>query len=103
MAAAVRPMLSVSDGRLILLSTPFGKRGFFWQAWDDQSGTWEKYEAKAADCKRITPEFLKQERQALGPFLYSQEYDCAWLEPESAMFSDELIKNGLEDYPYLKL
>ncbi len=26
---AVRPMLAVSGGRIILLSTPFGKRGFF--------------------------------------------------------------------------
>ena len=30
---AVRPMLAVSKGRLICLSTPYGKRGFFWDAW----------------------------------------------------------------------
>jgi len=30
--AAVRPMLATSAGRLIALSTPFGKRGFFYEA-----------------------------------------------------------------------
>jgi hypothetical protein len=30
---SVRPMLAVSQGRIILLSTPFGKRGFFFKEW----------------------------------------------------------------------
>jgi len=103
MMAAVRPMLSVSDGRLVLMSTPFGKRGAFWDAWSDESDTWEKYSALASANPRISKAFLEEERKALGPFLFSQEWECQFLEPESAMFSDELIKNGLEDYPYLKL
>ena len=31
---AVRPMLSVSRGRLFLISTPNGQRGFFFDEWD---------------------------------------------------------------------
>ena len=31
---AVRPMLAVSNGRLILMSTPNGQRGHFFEAWD---------------------------------------------------------------------
>src|SRR5262249_15643551 len=30
---AVRPMLAVSKGRLVALSTPFGQRGWFYEAW----------------------------------------------------------------------
>ena len=30
---AVRPMVAVSGGRIVLLSTPFGKRGFFHHEW----------------------------------------------------------------------
>jgi hypothetical protein len=30
---SVRPMLAVSQGRLVALSTPFGQRGWFWQEW----------------------------------------------------------------------
>src|SRR5438445_2775179 len=32
---SVRPMLAVSRGRLVCLSTPFGKRGFFYEAWEN--------------------------------------------------------------------
>jgi hypothetical protein len=30
-------MLAVSHGRLIALSTPFGQRGWFWQAWEAEA------------------------------------------------------------------
>ena len=30
---ATRPMLAVSRGKLVCLSTPFGRRGFFYEAW----------------------------------------------------------------------
>ena len=32
---AIRPMLAVSNGRLILMSTPFGKRGHFYKEWSE--------------------------------------------------------------------
>ena len=40
---AVRPMLAVSKGRLILMSTPRGEQGFFWETWAKSSG-WQKVE-----------------------------------------------------------
>src|SRR5262249_17334571 len=43
---AVRPMLAVSNGRLICLSTPYGKRGFFHDAWA-RGGDWARIEATA--------------------------------------------------------
>ena len=38
---SARPMLAVSDGRLIGLSTPFGNRGWFYEAWVG-SEDWER-------------------------------------------------------------
>jgi hypothetical protein len=34
--ASVRPMLAVSGGRIIALSTPFGRRGWFHAAWESR-------------------------------------------------------------------
>jgi len=31
---ATRPMLAMSQGRIICLSSPFGRRGFFYEAWE---------------------------------------------------------------------
>lgn len=33
---AVRPMLAMSGGSLLGLSSPFGRRGWFWEAWEGQ-------------------------------------------------------------------
>src|SRR5262245_50194801 len=39
---SVRPMLAVSRGRLVCLSTPFGKRGFFYREWEDAAAPWHR-------------------------------------------------------------
>lgn len=72
---AVRPMLAVSGGRLVALSTPFGKKGWFYNEWHG-SGAWERVRITARQCPRIAPEFLEEERRALGPEWYAQEYEC---------------------------
>jgi hypothetical protein len=60
--AAVRPMLATSEGggRLIALTTPAGKRGWFFEAW---TGTepWTRVCVTAEDCPRISKEFLAEE------------------------------------------
>ncbi|MDD1752718.1 MAG: terminase family protein [Methanotrichaceae archaeon] len=38
---SVRPMLAVSNGRHIIMSTPFGRRGHFWKIWNEERGLWE--------------------------------------------------------------
>ena len=50
---AVRPMLAVSGGRLILLTTPFGRRGHFFEAWEDGGEAWQRIEVPASQCPRI--------------------------------------------------
>src|SRR5829696_897143 len=50
---AVRPMLAVSGGALMMLSTPYGKRGAFFDEWT-RGGGWERYEVPARVCPRIS-------------------------------------------------
>jgi hypothetical protein len=56
---AVRPMLAVSGGRLVALSTPFGKRGWFHHEYEEGQG-WERIKITAYDCPRISPAFLEE-------------------------------------------
>lgn len=82
---AVRPMLAVSGGRIILLSTPFGKRGFFHHEWTE-GADWERVMIKATDVPRIPREWLEQERRRIGDWWYAQEYDCQFTETTDAAF-----------------
>jgi hypothetical protein len=85
---AVRPMLAVSAGRLICLSTPFGKRGFFWDAWAKGGADWARIEVPAERVPRITPEFLAQERRCLGASWFRQEYCCSFEALEGLVYPD---------------
>lgn len=87
---SVRPMLAVSNGRHILMSTPFGKRGHFHKIWSEERDLWESYEIPAEECPRITPEFLAEE-QRTNPW-FEQEYHCKFMETEDQYFSNETIK-----------
>lgn len=94
---AVRPMLAVSGGRLLMLSTPFGKRGVFFQEWAEGT-SWERYEVPATECPRIPPAFLQEEREALGTWWYAQEYCCEFMEAVDSVFTHELIQAALSDH-----
>ncbi len=87
---AIRPMLSVSGGRIVLLSTPFGKRGFFFETWENGGAAWHRVMVKAADCPRIPAEWLAAEREAIGSWWAAQEYDCEFVMTDSQVFSYEL-------------
>ncbi len=68
-------MIAVGDGDLWLLSTPAGKRGFFYEAWA-HGDEWERHTAPATQCPRIRPSFLEEERRAMGEAWFAQEYLC---------------------------
>jgi hypothetical protein len=73
----VRPMLAVSGGRLVALSTPRGKQGWFHDEWYG-SGDWLRVRVPASQCPRIPAEFLADERRALGETWYAQEYEVTF-------------------------
>jgi hypothetical protein len=62
---AVRPMLAVSKGRLVLMSTPRGEQGFFHETWTKSTG-WQKIEVPWQQCPRIDPSFIDEERRERG-------------------------------------
>jgi hypothetical protein len=93
---SIRPMLAVSGGRLVCLSTPFGKRGFFHQAWTAGEG-WERVKIVAAECPRISPQFLEEERLALGSWWFQQEYECAFTETVDQIFGAEAVQQAFVD------
>ena len=88
---SIRPMLAVSGGRLVTLSTPFGKRGWWWLEWSEGGSDWLRVEVPADQCPRISPEFLEEERRHLGEWWYRQEYLCEFQEDIAAVFRAETV------------
>lgn len=94
---AVRPMLAVSGGRLILLSTPWGKRGFFYREWAEGGDDWQRVKITAYDVPRITPAFLAKERRSLGEWWYAQEYMAKFRDTVAQIFSTDLVLAAAAD------
>lgn len=93
---AVRPMLAVSGGRLIAMSTPWGKRGWFYEAWRSDDD-WHRIEIPAGKCPRITADFLEEERRNMGDFWYRQEYECQFLDSDTQAFRTEDIEKAFAE------
>jgi hypothetical protein len=93
---AIRPMLAVSGGRLMMLSTPAGRRGVFHEEWTNGEG-WERYEILASEVPRIPESFLAEERAALPTFIYEQEYCCRFIETEDQLFGYDLVASSITE------
>jgi hypothetical protein len=89
---AVRPMLALGAG-LVTLSTPFGKRGWFFDTWSDPQrlARFRWWRVTAAMCPRITREFLAEERLELGERWFRQEWYCSFEDAVDAVFSADII------------
>jgi hypothetical protein len=94
---AIRPMLAVSGGRIILLSTPFGKRGFFHHEWTEGGTNWHRVMITADKCPRIGAEWLESERRLIGEWWYAQEYMCEFVETVDAVFNYDDIARALDN------
>ena len=91
---AIRPMLAVSGGSLMMLSTPFGKRGVFHEEWTGGED-WKRYEVPASECPRIPASFLVEERRVLPSWVYRQEYECSFEETEDQVFTTEMVERAV--------
>jgi hypothetical protein len=92
---ALRPMLATSNGRLIALTTPWGRRGWFFNAWEFGGNSWQRFRVPAVDCPRISKEYLEEELRELGPLRFASEYCCEFVDTADQFFPSALIQRAL--------
>jgi len=89
--AAMRPMMATVNGSLIALTTPKGKRGWFFEAWTGGEKSWHRVKVSASQCPRLTKEFLAEELRELGAMRFSEEYQLEFLEADESVFPTAII------------
>jgi hypothetical protein len=94
MYKALRPMLAVGDGDLWMMSTPWHRRGFFYEAWE-HGADWMKVKVPATECPRISKMFLEEERSALGAMWFDREYMCCFRDEGSGYFPREVVEGAI--------
>jgi Terminase large subunit, T4likevirus-type, N-terminal len=93
---ALRPMLIISGGRLLALSTPDGQRGWFYEAWVRDDDVWTKVKITAGDCPRIDPARLAEERATMTPAFYAAEYECVFGDAVDSIFFLEDLEAAID-------
>jgi hypothetical protein len=95
---AITPMLATTGGKIILLSTPFGRRGYFYERFNDEDfKTWHINSEDVAE-QRDEPQrtfmldFQEKEKKRLTKLQYAQEYLGEFVDELRQLFSDEVIK-----------
>jgi hypothetical protein len=85
-------MLAVGNGDLWMMSTPRGKRGFFYEIWQHGGPEWFRLSVTALNCPRISREFLEEERAALGPVWFAQEFMAEFVDNGQSLFPLDQIE-----------
>lgn len=102
--ALVTPMLAVSEEvtgikpRLALLSTPFGRQGFFHREWHGEGAdAWARHRYTWQRCPRIKPSFIEQERARHGDYWVRQEYECEFIADDECYFNMDGMVGAIMD------
>lgn len=107
---AITPALLTTGGDTILLSTPFGAQGEFYNVWINKDDAYKSFTRFSIDSEKVIRErpicstwLLKQQEKALlkleqakvrmSKRRYAQEYMGEFVEGLHRWFSDELIRN----------
>ncbi len=102
---AIKPMLAVSGGDILMLSTPWGKRGQFFETWENGGAAWHRTKVTAYDCPRISSEWLEQERLSIPEHVFRSEYLVEFVETSDQVFSYDDISRAFETdaLPFLEV
>lgn len=89
------PMLEVSQGQLIVASTPNGTQGFFYR--ESHNPRYQKFRIPWQQCPRISSESIYQKRILYGEAYVQQEYECQYLDEITALFTERSLRASFDD------
>jgi len=90
---AITPSLAATNGALHMLSSPNGRQGYFFDAFEGAAEeVFWTLKVIWSDCPRISPEFIAHEKIALGDIRFRQEYMSEFLSPLGAYFGSMALR-----------
>jgi len=103
---ASRPTLLTTSGEIWMCSTPHGKKGYFWEAFQNKNGRYKVFHISSEEVITNRPitegwdedqraggiDFLDRERTDMSELQYGQEYLGLFLDDLRQYFPDELIE-----------
>jgi hypothetical protein len=89
------PMMAVGNGDFILLSTPFGKKGFLWERFNDDS--WHTVQVPTSANPLVPDSFIEEQRKNLTTTQFKQEILGQFDEASNSFFTREELMNCVQE------
>ncbi len=96
---AVEPALATKNGTLILIGTPSGKVGRFWEAFN--SPFFSHHHATSYENPLISEEFLEEQKLGMTELQFKQEFLAEFIEEADLYFPLSLVDKSLENPDFL--
>jgi hypothetical protein len=102
--AALLPSLLATGGDQILLSTPRGKRGYFYDIWEKERDKWFWKKVTSPEAPHVKPEMLETLLHILPDFLIPQELYCEFNDTETQIYPTDVVMAAVgDDIPILDI
>ncbi len=98
--SAIEPMLLVSNGFLSIATTPLGRQGRVWDAWN--SPLYLKIQVASSVSKYASEEHLERQKLEMSAALYQCEYEAQFMDVADSYFSVESIQRCAYDYDMIE-
>ena len=95
---AVRPMVVIAQGDIWLMSTPWGTKGFFYEAWEHGGPEWARFSVKATECPRIPAAWLEKERQQMSAWVFRREFMAEFVQDDLSAFDSEVVEAAMDEH-----
>lgn len=98
---SINPMMVLGKAEMMILSTPFGKLGWFFDIWDSPAklSYWTQFRVTAEQCPRIDHAILEEHRATMPPRWFDQEYNCVFNDAVDAVFGKMVIESAVKNLP----
>lgn len=93
---SLKPMMLLGRAEMLVLSTPFGKQGWFFEIFNDPEKLkhWTSFRVTAHECPRIDPLILEEHRATMPPRWFDQEYMLAFNDAVDSVFGKTVIESA---------
>ncbi|MGP9581040.1 MULTISPECIES: phage terminase large subunit [unclassified Brachybacterium] len=89
--ASILPMVA-SDGQIIALSTPWGRRGWFYELHEAVGNGWERHRVTVHESAQYDAARIAEVKASLGSFVFSSDYECVFGDTDSQFFSTDSVR-----------
>ncbi|MDX1932003.1 MAG: hypothetical protein SFU56_05305 [Capsulimonadales bacterium] len=102
---ALQPMLATvpGGGQLVLISSPYGRRGVFYEAYlrgERREGRYRSVRLPSSQNPLVDPVFLAEKEAELAPRQFAAEYRAEFVDSAGAVFPTEDIEQCLTEDDY---